>query len=87
MNLKPIFAAAIVAFSASALAQTPATTPAPAIGATQADREALKADREALKADREKTKADREKMRADRKKALEDRRAAKAAKAAPSTDK
>jgi hypothetical protein len=74
MNLKPILAAAIVAFSASALAQTPATAPAPANGAAQADREQLKADREKLKADREKMKADREKARADR-------RAARAAKA------
>jgi hypothetical protein len=80
MNLKPIFAAAIVAFSASALAQTPTTT-TPATGATQGDREQLKVDREQLKADREKMRVDREKMKADREKARADRQAPRAAKA------
>ena len=85
MKLKSILGAAAIVFSASVLAQTPATTPAPGTGASQADREKMKADREQMKADHQKMHADREKMRADRQAA----RAAKAgaAKAAPSTDK
>ena len=51
MNLKPILVAIAIAFSASAIAQAPATTPAsPAKGAAKADREAVKADPENLTA-------------------------------------
>jgi hypothetical protein len=82
MNLKPILAAIVFTFSASAMAQTPPTPPgAPTGAAAKAGREVIKADREALKADREKLKADHEKMHADREKLRADRKAARAAKA------
>jgi len=56
MNLKPLLAAVVIAFSASALAQAP-TPRAPATGVLKADREAVKADRDKLRADRKAARA------------------------------